>query len=146
MLSRVVPFVLGVVVAAGIAIGYVEREVIADTVSSWADQLTSGGKPASELSIAMLERRAAREDMEAVSELARRYGEGDGVEPDPERVVLYTRQLAEADDTAAMRAMAGFLFRGEGVEADGEAAVGWLERAAEAGDVEAQVELGERFY
>ena len=93
------------------------------------------GIPDREAAARYLSMAAEQGNIEAVLELARLYGDGDGSGGDPAQQLRWTERAAEAGLPDAIAAL-GFLYeRGRGAEADPERAARLYVEALETGDV-----------
>ena len=89
-----------------------------------------------------LHTRAAQGDVIAQTELASRYYEGRGVEPDDMEAMRWMRRAAAQGHAPAEYNLGLMYFRGRGVSGDDAQAAEWYRRAAQQGFAPAQAALG----
>lgn len=118
------------------------RRSLLPWLSLLALALAAAGCAASAKQIASLRQRADAGDQEAQLSLAKKYAEGDGVDPDAVQAAALYRKAAEAGNAEGQLAM-GFAYReGVGVAQDDQLALLWTRKAADAGNPRAQYLLG----
>jgi hypothetical protein len=103
-------------------------------------------KPVSDDRIALLQERAARQDVEAQFMLGQAYMEGDGVLIDARQAVHWFEKAARAGNVEAQYQLGMALLDGHGVVQDYKAAFKWLDQAARKGYPAAQYDLGRLYY
>ena len=85
---------------------------------------------------------AAKSNTTAMINLANLYDQGQGVERDLAKSVIWLKKAAELNDTRGQYQLAMAYENGLGVERDLSQAAYWLEKAAKQGDETAQFNLG----
>lgn len=123
--------------AAGTAIASLDTET-APVAAAAAATTVSGDAP---IGPQKLREAAAAGDPSAAFEVAARYAEGNGVEPDLARAAEWYRRSAEAGVAVAQYRLGSLYERGQGVARDRTEAVTWYQRAADQGNVGAMHNL-----